>query len=123
MPATIADFSTNIKNPSGIAVDSSNNVYVAARGQQSVLRIPSASTGVGGTPVVVAGGQEPTAVAVDASGNIFTVYADQVVLFKNGQAFAVSEKIKSPVALAVDTSGNIYISCAGNNRIVFVSAT
>ena len=73
MPTTISDFATNVINPSGLTVDTGGNLYVAARGQNSVLKIAkTTTTGLGGTPSVIAGGQEPTGVAVDSSGNVFT---------------------------------------------------
>ena len=90
-PALNAEFN----HPSALALDSSNNLYVADQANNVIRRI-SASTGL------------VTTVAGNAN-------ATQGLLGDNGPAIAAG--LNHPSGVAFDPSGNLYIADTNNNRI------
>ena len=142
-PATSAQLS-----PTGVAVDSAGNLYIADRN-----RIRKVSGGVittvagNGTqgfsgdngPATSAQLSEPYGVAVDFAGNLYiadrgnhrirkvsggvitTVAGNGLRGFSGDDGPATSAQLNSPSGIAVDSAGNLYISDHGNNRIRKVS--
>lgn len=135
-------------NPAGVAVDASENLYIADSGN-SVIRMVTASTGIISTIYSAINGSAingAAGVAIDKNGNIYiadpsdsvivkiaastgisTVVAGDSIYLRNGYAGdggpATSAKLNAPTGVAVDTFGNIYISDRENVRIRMVSAT
>lgn len=140
--------SAYFNNPLGTAVDPSGNVYVADAGNHLIRKISSAGevttlAGIGyggyadGTGTA-AQFQHPSALAVDASGNVFvsdqqnhrirkitpsgvvTTYAGSGSAGSaNGTGTAAS--FSSPIGLAFDASGNLYVADYGNHKIRVVT--
>jgi sugar lactone lactonase YvrE len=167
-PATSAE----LDSPSGVAVDSSGNLYIADS-LNSVIRKVSPSgaittvagngynrLGTGqpgfndggysgdGGPATSAELNNPYAVAVDASGNIYIadtynrrirkVDASGTITTVAGNGYegsgdlggysgdgepATSAELAQPFGVAVDNTGNIYIDDQNNNRIRRVDAS
>lgn len=88
-PATNAELNT----PSGIAVDSAGNVFVADTGNGRVRRIAI------------------------ADGTINTVAGSGVAGFSGDNGQAVTAALRMPGALAVDGTGALYIADTGNHRV------
>jgi sugar lactone lactonase YvrE len=90
---------TSLCTPSGVAVDSSLNVYIADFSNSRVLEY--------NTPLTT----NTTADRVFGQGNSFTV---------NGcdRIGVNADSLCSPRFVAVDSSKNLYISDAGNNRVL-----
>jgi uncharacterized protein (TIGR03437 family) len=83
-PAATAE----LNNPSGVAVDSAGNLYIADSGNSLVRRVS------GGVITTIAGGG--------------------TTLGDNGPATSAAV---GPVGLALDTLGNIYVADSENNRV------
>ena len=145
--------SAQLSNPRGVAVDALGNVYIADSANQRVRKVTPAGiistvAGIGIAGFASNGGtatdaelSNPTAVATDASGNLYIADTGNNRIRKvtggvitsiagNGtNGFAGdggapgSAQLSSPQGVAVDSSGKIYIADTGNNRIRIVAGT
>ncbi|ACL16750.1 PKD domain-containing protein [Methanosphaerula palustris] len=118
-------------SPSGVAVDSVGNVYVADVGNNRIQKFTSTGTFIKKWGSSGSGdGQfsSPSGVAVDSAGNVYVAdtgnnriqkFTSMGIFIKqwgssgsgNGQFFS------SPFGVAVDNAGNVYVADTGNNRI------
>ncbi|MCX9010850.1 MAG: DUF3160 domain-containing protein [Candidatus Methanoperedens sp.] len=117
-------------SPSGIAVDSSGNVYVAEQGNGRIQKFNES----GG--FLVKWGSEgtgdgqfryPSGIAVDRSGNVYVAdyYNNRTQKFnasggflsKWGSSGSGDGQFSYPSGIAVDSSENVYVVDQGNNRI------
>ena len=135
---------STLKNPSGVAVDRSGNIYIADCGNHRIRKVDSS-----GTITTIAGGGSslgddgpatsarlncPSGVALDSSGNLYI--ADQsnnrirkvdssgtiTTIAGGGSSLgddgpAVDAQLNIPYRVALDGSGNIYVADYSNNRI------
>ncbi len=145
-PATSAE----LISPSGVAVDTAGNLYIADSGNSRVRKVSNgAITTVAGNgtpgfsgdngPATSAQLNSPFSVAVDAPGNLYiadsgssrirkvsngvitTVAGNGAVGFGGDNGLATSAQLSNPGSVAVDSAGNLYIADSGNNRIRKVS--
>ena len=89
----VGSTATGLNLPTGVVVDSSNNVYICDNGNNRVLYYPSGTT----TPS--------------------RVYGQTV--FTTSTAGASATGLNGPFRLALDTSGNLYVSENNNNRVLY----
>ncbi len=89
-PATSAEFSA----PTGLALDSGGNLYVADTGNQRIRKFTS-----GGTINTIAGN------GADASS------------YSGDGGPAAKAQLNGPKGAAADAAGNVYIADTGNNRV------
>lgn len=137
--------------PAGVAVDAAGNIYIADTHNQRVRKVSNGTiTTIAGTGTAGFSGDNgastsaqlsgPTALAVDANGNLYIADTDNHRIRKisgvtittvagNGeQGFsgdggaATAAGIDSPNGVAVDAAGNIYIADTHNQRVRVVSA-
>ncbi len=87
-----------IRSPSGVALDSAGNFYIADTSNHRI-RMVTASTGF-----------------------ISTVAGNGTQTYGGDGAAATLARLNSPIALALDASGNVYIADLGNYRIRKVTA-
>ena len=139
-----------LNNPLGVAIDSSGNVYIADTANQRVRKVANGvittvagngTHGFAGDGGSATSAQlwNPSAVAVDTSGNLYIADTGNnrirevsagviTTLAGNGsQGFsgdygpAVSAQLSAPAAVAVDAAGNVFIGDSLNNRVREVS--
>jgi hypothetical protein len=88
--------SADLNAPSGIAVDSAGNTYIADTGNNRVRR-------------------------VSTEGTISTIAGTGTAGY-NGEGTAVSAQLNGPVGVTTDSAGTRYIADTGNNRVRRVTA-
>lgn len=142
--------------PVGVALDASNNLYIADVNNNVVRKIAYSTkiiTAFAGSNIAGYSGDggaatsaklnNPSGLAVDASGNVYIADALNNVIRKvtaatqvittvagNGTAgsagdgaAATAANLSKPQGVAVDASGNIFILDRGNNKIRMVTAS
>lgn len=143
-----AAITAQIAKPTGLAVDSAGNIYIADSPNNRIRKITNGfiSTVAGGAPG--AGGDNgpatlaqlnfPTAVAVDSSGNLYiadtgnhrirkvsggiiTTFAGSTLGFGGGTTTPALAQFFSPQGVAVDAQGAVYVSDTGNNIVRKIS--
>jgi len=82
--------SASFRGPAGLAVDSSGNIYVADRGNNTIRKITSSGI--------------VTTLAGSASRG-------------NADGTGTAASFNSPAGVALDASGNLYVADSGNNKI------
>ncbi len=122
--------------PSGVAVDSSGNVYVADTGNNAVKKYTSGgvlvtSWGDGGKGKGKISFTTPKGVAVDSAGILYVVgsgtngvnqydaFGNLLAQFTNANGITFA----GPQGVAVDSANNVYVSDTGNNRIVKMNSS
>jgi sugar lactone lactonase YvrE len=87
---------SQLRSPTGVAVDGSGNLYIADRDNQRIRM-------------------------VNPSGIITTVSGTGEAGYNGDGGLATATQLKSPAGIAVDGNGNFYIADQGNHRIRKVS--
>jgi uncharacterized protein (TIGR03437 family) len=137
-----------MNNPVGVAVDGSGNIFIVDRNNYRIRKV--AHGGVMGTlagngiqsysgdggPATAAQMSQPTAVAVDGSGNVYvadttnsvvrviapagvitTLAGTGIAGFSGDSGQAIGAQLNRPSGVAVDSAGNVYIADTLNSRI------
>ncbi len=150
----VAATKTSLYRPTGVAVDPAGNIYIADTNNFRIRKVDTsgiistiagtgaiAYTGDGG-PAISASFTEPTAVALDAVGNIYvadrgsanvvrkidpsgiihTVAGNGTVGFSGDGGPAVNAQFSDLRSVTVDSAGNLYLADYGNHRVRRVDA-
>lgn len=126
----------NFNAPTGLAIDTAGNLYVADTNNFSIKKItPSGmvTTLAGGTSGKVDGVgvaaifSYPEALAVDPAGNVYVIDADSIrKISPDGLVttlVSASAGLKYPTGIAVNSAGSVLVADAGNNVIWKVTAS
>ncbi len=145
--ATLGTPTQNIGNPIAIAADASGNFYVVnqyftiakvtASGAATLYAGQPGVSGSADGPAAQATFTNPTAIAVDSSGNVYvadndtireitsagvvTTIAGQPGVAGNTDGTRSAASFFDPSALAVDGAGNVYVADSGNSAIRVVA--
>ena len=140
---TVAKFNAPTDAPTGVAVDSSGNVYVVDKWNQRIRKVTPAgvvttlagtgSAGYADGVGTAARFNYPAGVAVDSSGILYVADASNYRIRKVTPAGVVTTlagglygyadgagtvaKFKYPTGVAVDSSGILYVADVSDNRI------
>jgi sugar lactone lactonase YvrE len=114
-----------LKYPTGIAVDSNSNVYVADTFNDRVLKETRSGGSYTQSTIPASNLSEPMGVAVDGSGSIYIADTFNNRVLKetpHGATFTQStiptSRLSFPLGVAVDGSGNVYVADTGNDRVL-----
>ncbi|MDD7813453.1 serine/threonine-protein kinase PknD [Mycobacterium sp. CSUR Q5927] len=108
-------------SPSGVALDSDGNVYVASQGMYGrVVKLAAGSRAA--TVLPFSGLYQPQGVTVDKDGTVYVSdFNNRVVKLtagSNDQVVLPFNGLSYPEGLAVDSGGNVYVADRGNDRVV-----
>lgn len=123
-----------LNSPTGVAVDSAGDIYIADRGNHRVRKVTIATgiittvagTGVAGFngddgPAIFARLNDPSDVVVGASGVLYIADRDNNRIRSVDAAGTITTiagtGVNRPRALALDSAGDLYIADTNNHRI------
>jgi len=101
--------SARLDTPSGIAVDSSGNLYIADENNYRVRKVDASGS------ITTVAGVGQSCLGLSCNG--------QYGGFSGDGGDATKAALNLPTGVAVDGSGNLYIADSGNNRIRMVNAS
>ena len=143
--------SAELNNPTSVALDAANNLYIADSGNNRIRKVSGGNittyAGKGGIGYTGDGGQasaaqlnSPSGVWVDAQGNlditdlgnyvirqitpagvINTIAGNNTVGFSGDGGPAASAQLNQPFGIVTDAAGNLYFSDTQNNRVRVVT--
>lgn len=143
--------SARFNAPSGIALDSAKNLYVADTLNNTVRKISSGGTvttlaGLAGRSSSLDGKgttarfEDPYAVAADGAGNVYvadatdhsirkisadgtvTTLAGKAGTFGSSDGSGTSALFRTPRGIAADSAGNVYVADTGNKTVRKITA-
>ena len=128
---SIKDSEAQFRFPTGIAVDSSGNMYVTDSWNNRVQKLTAEGKFITKWGSRGSGDGQfrfPTGIAVDSSGNVYVAdfandriekfTADGKFITKWGSRGSGDGQLNRPQYIAIDTSsGNVYVSDFGNSRV------
>ena len=145
--------SAELCNPDGLAIDGSNNLYIADQSNHVVREVVAgtintiagtnrAGFGGDGGPATSAELYNPEGVAVDKAGNVFiadtsncrvrrvdavtkiiTTFAGNGSCTFTGDGIAVENSVNAPGGVQVDPNGNVFIADTNNERLRWVDTS
>jgi trimeric autotransporter adhesin len=148
-----AAMAAELAYPAGVAVDSNGNLYIADTGNNRIRMVTP-----NGVITTIAGGAQgfsgdggkatlatlnnPAAVALDSTGNIYiadtgnqrirkidptgvitTVAGNGTTGYGGLGGPAMNASLNSPVAVAADSAGNVYIADTQSSRVLIVNSS
>ncbi|WP_299586027.1 gliding motility-associated C-terminal domain-containing protein [Mucilaginibacter sp.] len=129
-PGSTATFNS----PRGLAVDAAGNIYVADQANNLIRKVTAAGvvttyagSGAAGSangPALSATFNTPTAVGLDAAGNLYVAEAGNNMIRKitpGGTVTTFATGFNFPRELRVDVTGNVYVADMQSNTVKKIS--
>ncbi|HTB84958.1 MAG TPA: NHL repeat-containing protein [Candidatus Sulfotelmatobacter sp.] len=127
LPTPYNTNNANANNPDGLALDSSDNIYVANNYPPYEITIISNNFSSGG--IFTTSVNSPWGLAFDSSGNLFVANSGTNGLYENSiskfatngtlTTFATSSSgLNQPCGIAFDSSGNLFVANSGAGNIL-----
>lgn len=132
-----AGAAARFNGPSGVAADSSGNVYVADTGNNAIRKITSS----GAVSTFASGFNGPQGVAVDTLGNVYVADTGNNTIRKitatgtvttlagaagqtgNNDGTGAGARFNGPIAIAVNSTGTIFVADFSNGTIRKITST
>jgi sugar lactone lactonase YvrE len=124
-PLTVYPIAGTFVSPSGVAIDGTDDLYIADNGQ--IIKESASWAGWISSTILSGGSTSTTQLALDADGNLYIanwIPGDVVKETRVNNTYAqsiVASGLNSPSALTVDAAGNVYIADTGNHRVLEAS--
>ena len=123
---TVVSTTTSLSYPTGLATDTSGNLYIAdTGGGKTLVERPSGGSFIETALTYGSTFAQIVGIAVDSSGNIYVSDIDNMAVYMETYSAGTytpstipTSGLNYPYDLAVDASGNLYISDFSNKRIV-----
>jgi sugar lactone lactonase YvrE len=116
--------SSGLNHPYGVAVDGSDNVYIADTADAAIKKWSASTQQV---TTLASGLNNPSGVAVDGSGNVYFAdsgnHAIKEWTASTQQVTTLASGLNDPTGVAVDGAGNVYFADSGNGEIYEWSAS
>ena len=96
---TTGGITSRFNAPSGVAVDSAGNVYVADTSNHRIRKIT------------------PSGITSTIAGSGYRGFGDNFAEDTDGTTGGITSLFKSPYGIAVDLAGNMYVADTSNHRI------
>ena len=101
-----------LSSPTGVALDSSDNLYIADQANNRVQFVAAAACS----------SSCPWGLSSTGTGDIYTIAGTGTAGHTGDGGAATSAHLDLPTGVALDSSGNLYIADQYNNRVQFVAA-
>jgi sugar lactone lactonase YvrE len=113
-----------LSGPTGIALDSTGNLYIADTGNNRIVGVPyNGSWNLSAASTVASSLNSPLAVATDASGDLYVADSGAGQIYKiltpltNPSMELAAVGFGKPSGLAVDASGSLFVADPGNGEL------
>jgi trimeric autotransporter adhesin len=117
--------SSALRYPSGVAVDASDNIYIADTYNNRILKEAPSAGSYTETTVPTSALAYPYSIAVDGSGSVYITDTGNNRILKETpstsgytESTVPTSSLSWPYGIAVDGSGNVYIADTYNDRIL-----
>jgi DNA-binding beta-propeller fold protein YncE len=112
--------SSGLNQPSGLAVDTAGNVYIADTENEAIKKWTKASNTV--TTLVSSGLNQPSGVAVDGAGHVYIADTDHNAIEEwtvgnSNLATLVFSGLDFPYGVALDNATNVYVADTGHSEL------
>jgi streptogramin lyase len=114
------------KDPDGIAVDSSGDVWIADYYGSAVVELSPAGSFPNRTTPLNNGNDQPRGIAIDGAGNVWVanfignsvaeLAGANAALLSPDAGYGLDAPLDDPYGLAIDASGNLWLSNSGSTH-------
>jgi sugar lactone lactonase YvrE len=124
---TVSTFASGFSNPTGMAFDTSGDLFLATYGGNNVYEFKNNDGTLSSTPTVFASGiSSPWGLAFNAVGDLFVssdVSAGTITeVTPNGTESPFATGLDGPNGIAFDSSGNLYVADSFNGDITKITS-